>query len=247
MDRLAIKVSRVRRLGIAVLVAVLHLVVAAILVRAFAPDFGGTVVGRVTQSFDVAVMPPAPPPPPSPPPEPRHGEGNAGAAAPAGRKATPREVTAPRPEVALARQEAPTVASTGAANASGARDTGAGTGGGGTGAGTGSGTGGAGSGGGGAGTRAVKIAGDIHAARDYPASGRAARLGGSVTLALTVGTDGRVSGCRIVRPGPDPQSDAITCRLASERFRFRPATDAAGKAVVSVYGWRQRWFAPGQE
>ena len=64
-------------------------------------------------------------------------------------------------------------------------------------------------------------------------------------IALTVGTDGRVKGCRIVRPSPDPEADAITCRLATERFRFRPARDRNGEPVESVYGWRQSWFSKG--
>ena len=101
-------------------------------------------------------------------------------------------------------------------------------------------------GGGGAG-KAVKIAGDINSARDYPPATREQRLGDYVIVALTVGTDGRVSNCRIHRPSKDPQSDQITCRLATERFRFRPATDAAGNPVESVYGWRQRWFAPSEK
>ncbi|MBC2666879.1 TonB family protein, partial [Novosphingobium flavum] len=134
---------------------------------------------------------------------------------------------------------------TGAADRSGARDAGAGTGAGG--AGTGPGSGGAGSGSGsGGGAKAVKIAGEINSARDYPAASRDLRIGGNVIVALTVGTDGRVSACRVVRASRDSEADAITCRLATERFRFRPASDGAGNPVVSVYGWQQRWFYPGQ-
>jgi protein TonB len=61
---------------------------------------------------------------------------------------------------------------------------------------------------------------------------------------LTVGTDGRVRSCRIHKPSPDAEADAITCRLARERFRFRPATDRAGNPIESEFGWQQRWFAP---
>jgi protein TonB len=38
------------------------------------------------------------------------------------------------------------------------------------------------------------------------------------------------------------EADAITCRLAIQRFRFRPATDTDGKPVVSTFGWQQRGF-----
>jgi protein TonB len=65
-----------------------------------------------------------------------------------------------------------------------------------------------------------------------------------VAVALTVGTDGRVVGCRVLRPSRDPEADRITCALATARFRFRPARDATGNPVESVYGWQQRWFTP---
>jgi len=48
----------------------------------------------------------------------------------------------------------------------------------------------------------------------------------------------------IHKPSPDAEADAITCRLARERFRFRPATDRAGNPIESEFGWQQRWFAP---
>ena len=54
--------------------------------------------------------------------------------------------------------------------------------------------------------------------------------------------DGRVTACRVTDPSPDPEADAITCRLASERFVFRPRLDASGQPVVGIYRWRQRWF-----
>jgi protein TonB len=133
-------------------------------------------------------------------------------------------------------------ASTGDVTRSGASSAGAGSGGGNSGSGTGA--GGNGDGAGSGATRAVKIAGDITATRDYPARTRKLRLGKSVIVVLTVGTDGRVHACRIHQASPDPEADAITCRLATERFRFRPATDRTGNPVVSEFGWQQRWFAP---
>ena len=43
-------------------------------------------------------------------------------------------------------------------------------------------------------------------------------------------------------PSPDPEADAITCRLATERFVFRPRLDDAGNPAVGIFRWRQRWF-----
>ena len=85
-----------------------------------------------------------------------------------------------------------------------------------------------------------KLSGEIRAG-DYPAESRALRIGDYVIVALTVGVDGRVRECRVHRASRDPQADAITCRLAQERFRFRPATDAAGHLVEAIFGWRQSW------
>jgi len=114
-----------------------------------------------------------------------------------------------------------------------------------SGVGTGSGNAGEGDGGGGPPLQSLaKIAGDISSVRDYPERGRDLRLGSRVVIVLTVGADGRAHGCRIQVPSPDPESDAITCRLAVERFRFRPATDRRGSAIDSDYGWEQRWFKP---
>lgn len=227
------------RLGAASLAAVLHLAVIAVLIRAFAPELGATIVNPATQAFDVVISAPKPTAEAQPAPSVTV---IPGAAAPAGKKAQPRAVAAPRPAIVLAPTIAPPVAGSGSADTAGAQATGLGTGAGGEGAGTGAGSGGTSSGGGA--TKAVKIAGDIVSARDYPKSTRELRLGSAVTIALTVSVEGRASQCRIVRPSRDPEADNITCRLATERFRFRPARDDAGRPVTAVYGWRQRWFAP---
>jgi protein TonB len=167
-----------------------------------------------------------------------------GKAAPAGKRARPREVAAPKALVTLSPTRAPPLAGSGPDDSAGARETGEGTGAGGAGQGTGSGGTGAGTGGGGSGTKAVKIAGDIVSARDYPKATRALRLGSAVTIALTVNPEGRATDCRILRASRDPDADRVTCRLALERFRFRPARDVDGKPIPSTYGWQQRWFTP---
>jgi protein TonB len=222
------------RWGTLALIVLLHLAALAGLARAFAPDFTSAAIQSATSLVTVTITAPPPEPEPEPSPQP-----SAGAAGEEGKKATPREVAAP--EAPLPRPSpAPRVASTGTANASGARETGAGTGAGGEGQGTGRGNAGSGTG---AGTRPLeKIAGDINTARDYPRAGREARRGHDVVIELTVGTDGRVSACRVTDPSPDPEADAITCRLATQRFVFRPRLNAAGQPMVGIYRWRQRWF-----
>ena len=237
MSEVDLSAPRRTKVGVFVFVGVLHVLAVMALIRAFAPDFSAKAVETVVSAFSVTVTTPPPEPEPSKQPEP------AGAAAPAGKKAIAKPVIAPKPKVALAKAPAPKVASTGSANNSGASNAGTGTGAGGQGNGTGSGAGGTGQGGGLV-AKAVKIAGEINSARDYPRETRDLRIDGAVTIYLTVGTDGRARNCRVQSASRDPQADAITCRLAEARFRFKPAIDAAGNPVESTYGWRQKWFYP---
>jgi protein TonB len=224
------------------LVAGLHVVIIAALVRAFTPQFTASVVEDLTRAFTVSVEVPASSEPAQSPSPETAAPQEEGAAAPPGKKAAPRETSAPEPKIAIRRTQAPPIAGKGRDNASGAREEGEDTGASGEGRGTGSGASGSGQGGGGAASPPLKIAGDINSARDYPRESRDLRIGTEVIVALTVGTDGRVKDCRVVRESPDPRAGEITCRLAVKRFRFRPARDASGQPVESVFGWRQRWF-----
>ena len=227
--------SRRPRWGTLLLVVLLHLAVLAGLVRVFAPDFTASVVERAASLATVTITAP---PDRAPEPETEPDAGAAGADAP---EAVAREVAAP--EAPLPRPSpAPRASSTGAQDVSGASQQGAGTGAGGVGEGPGSGDSGSGPG---VGPRPLElISGSIDDARDYPTppGGRRIRRGHDVVIELTVGTDGRVSSCRVTDPSPDPEADAITCRLASERFEFRPRLNAAGEPVVGTFRWRQRWF-----
>jgi len=223
------------RWGTLLFVGLLHIAAFAGLLRAFAPSFTADVVEAAGSLVTVTITAP-PDPEPAPSDEP-----DSGAAGEEGKRATPREVEAP--EAPLPRPSpAPRASSTGAADSSGARDDGAGTGAGGTGEGTGSGASGSGQGGG---ARPLElISGRIDNARDYPTppGGRQVRRGHDVVIELSVGTNGRVTACRVTDPSPDPEADAITCRLATERFVFRPRLNASGAPVPGIFRWRQRWF-----
>lgn len=229
------------RLGAALAVALLHVALVLALIRAFAPEFGERVAGQALGAFTVTVTA-SPKPPSASTSLPRTAE-RAGAAAEAGPRSEAMPLAAPSARIVLATQPAARFPGEGGAAISGASTLGVGTAASGSGRGTGSGSAGSGPGGGGA-AKAVKIAGDINSARDYPKATREQRLGDYVIVALTVGLDGRVKDCRVHRPSRDAQSDQITCRLATDRFRFRPASDASGHPVESVYGWQQRWFDP---
>ncbi len=230
-----LKPPRSTRWLVGALVFMIHVSVVLGLIQVFAPEFTASIARQVLSDVTVTVVAPSPTPPP-----PKQ-EQEAGAAGEEGKHAIPREAAAPKPLIPLATQAAPPVAANGAANTSGARDQGTGTGAGGQGSGTGAGGSGSGQGGGLA-RRFVQIAGTIDSAKDYPKQTRDLRIGKSVLIVFTVGTDGRVHNCRVREPSGDAESDAITCRLAEERFRFRPSLDDQGNPVEALYGWRQRWF-----
>lgn len=235
-DDLDLTPPRRVKLGVIVLVALLHVAAILALIRAFAPDFTAQAVETITRTLTVTIT--APPPPPEPQVEPKP----AGAAGEAGKKAVPREVKAEKPKVEIAKVPAPRASSTGSADTSGARDSGSGTGAGGTGSGTGSGAGGTGQGGGA--SKPVHISGRIDKASDFPipAGGREVRIGKAVILALTISPEGRATGCRIYKSSGLPDTDEVTCRLAKERLRFKPALNAAGEPVTGTFYWQQKFF-----
>ncbi|MEO0030571.1 MAG: hypothetical protein RIS94_329 [Pseudomonadota bacterium] len=227
-------------------VLVLVVLVQALLAFAVVRGLGGVQaalreagLAPTIEAHDVPLDPPAPQP--SQTTQSHEAEGAEGAA---GRKARATQIVAAPARVPTRTVAAAPAASTGNDTQSGASAAGSGTGGGTAGNGTGSGGSGNGAGGRYVAQRAVKIAGDITSTRDYPKATRTARLGTSVIVVLGVGTDGRVTGCKVHKASGDPQADAITCRLATERFRFRPALDQTGAPVESSYGWEQRFFAP---
>jgi protein TonB len=230
--------SRRARTGIIAGIALIHLLLGFGLVRA---------LGGVRALVEPAGLDPAlvalnvedkPPPPPSHTVATRTDEGASGAM---GRRARADPIAAPVVAIPLPVPAAPVVAGTGSETRSGAGAGGEGTGGSSTGMGTGSGGTGQGPGGRYVATKPEKIAGDLVEA-DYPRAGRAKRLGTSVIVVLSVGTDGRVADCRVHQPSGDPDADAITCKLAAARFRFHPALDQNGDPIEATYGWQQRFF-----
>ena len=232
-------VHRRPRWWLVALIVLGHIVAVYGLIRIFAPDAVASVEDSVRATFNFTIDVP-------PPPEVAAEQADEGAAGEAGREAIAKSVAAPEPRVPVASPSPmPRASSTGTARSSGARDSGEGTGASGSGAGTGSGGAGGGRGGGVA-TKAVQTAGNITDADvalfPIPPGGRSARYGQQVTIRFTIGADGRVSNCRIAQPSNDPVADRLVCRLAQERFRFRPALDADGRPVSSEYGWRQRFY-----
>jgi len=62
-----------------------------------------------------------------------------------------------------------------------------------------------------------------------------------VPVRYRVAVDGRVDRCTVTRPSGKPVVDALTCRLITERFRFKPSLDPAGRPVVSTIEETHSW------
>jgi protein TonB len=74
---------------------------------------------------------------------------------------------------------------------------------------------------------------------DYPPSALDNNEQGTVSVTLTVGPSGRVTGCT-TSGGPSSLQGA-TCRLLTARARFSPAQDGNGNPVTSTTNARITW------
>lgn len=92
------------------------------------------------------------------------------------------------------------------------------------------------------GTDLVQIAGEILPS-DYPRDLRERGIGGRVGIVFTVGTNGRVTSCRVTRSSGVPELDVLTCRLIQQRFRYRPSTDRYGRPIPDEVEGEHDWVA----
>ena len=218
-----------RRLAAGAATLAIHAGLAALLIWGLAER--GRPVKTDSALVSVALDPPKPPPPPTEP-APKQAAARA-APAPEGVKgeAMPRE--APRPALPFPLPPAATVAGDGSDANGGAGSQGTGTGAGGSGT-------GAGGGGGGLGGPAVRIAGALRDS-DYPREAEAQGLSGTVGISFRVRTDGAIDRCSVTRSSGSELLDGLTCRLFTQRFRFRPATNGAGQPIDSTLSTSFTW------
>lgn len=198
------------------------------------------VVRKVSEAI-TAIAIPAPPPRAEALPAKAANDKASGRAAAANKQAKAAPVAAPVPKLPPIAPPVAAAPRPGAGTDSTAGATpraGPGSGAGGRGDGTGAGGSGSGTGGG---TKAVWRSGAIRD-RDYPREASRAKTSGEVEVRFTIEASGRVSGCRVTRSSGDVSLDRTTCDLIEERFRFKPATNSAGEAIASPYGWRQSWW-----
>ena len=80
---------------------------------------------------------------------------------------------------------------------------------------------------------------------DYPESAIMGDEQGSVTVRLTVGTNGRVSNCEVISPSGSRALDRATCRILQSRAKFTPARDNRGNPTTDTVTQRIRWVLEG--
>ncbi|MDT7934029.1 MAG: TonB family protein [Sphingomonadaceae bacterium] len=234
------------------------LILQALVVAGFVLGLSSPIKRAVERRFEALQLEPprAPKPPPERPrPRPHVAPRRAARAAPSAARARPVEVVAPPPVLPVVNPppiaSAP-LAAAGPDPSAGAAAAGPGTGAGGEGIGLGAGGSGTGDGGGGGeGTGAVWIKGRIRNS-DFPRDALRAGEEGRLTTRYTVGVDGRVTECAVVRSSGSAVLDATTCRLIRERFRFRAARDAEGRprpdTILEDHEWIiRRSDAPREE
>lgn len=222
-----------RALGLSGAIGV-HVLVVALLVL-----FGWRPAGPSPPSPAlVAVSLTAPTPPPS---SPDRAEAGAAAQPSRGRSEAP---AMPPPPALLARPTpAEAAADPGSAQSSGAgAAAGTGAGQGGEGSGRGAGADGLGTGSGIV-TPPVRMAGELTDA-DYRRARAPSGAAGTVVVGFRVRRDGAVDRCGVIRSSGVAAFDSATCRLIEQRFRYRPARDADGRAIDyeirADYTWQPR-------
>lgn len=82
---------------------------------------------------------------------------------------------------------------------------------------------------------------------DYPLLALEEEREGTAAFRLTVGTDGRVTGCEITQSSGHSDLDEATCAKLIERAEFKPARDKNGHLTVGTYANRIRWKIPDME
>lgn len=200
--------------------------------------------------FDIREIPPPSPPPPPPPPQQQaqkqQQKAKEGAASPKNIKSEATPVVAPPPKIEIPIPPPINVTETpreGAAPTQGASDTrGSGTGAGGTGTGTGSGGAGSGPGGGGDGGIAEppRLLTPVLRGRDFSREMLDSwPPGAQIFLRFRIDARGQIFQCFVDRGTGNPTIDSSICRMAQQRFRYRPALNRSGQAVAGWAGYRQ--------
>jgi TonB family protein len=80
---------------------------------------------------------------------------------------------------------------------------------------------------------------------DYPSFALKHHLEGNTIARLEVGTDGRVTSCRVIASSGSAELDNATCKNAARRARFKPDMEENGTHHASTYDYTMAWRIPG--
>ena len=69
---------------------------------------------------------------------------------------------------------------------------------------------------------------------DDPASAASAGAEGTAQATLTIGPDGRVTGCNLTRSTGNSALDSATCNILRRRAKFTPARDSNGNPTTDT-------------
>jgi protein TonB len=74
----------------------------------------------------------------------------------------------------------------------------------------------------------------LFTADDYPASAQAAGAEGTSQAQITIGPNGSVVACNIIRSSGNSSLDSTTCNILRRRAKFSPARDSDGNATTDT-------------
>lgn len=77
---------------------------------------------------------------------------------------------------------------------------------------------------------------------DYPTAALRGALEGATRFVWAIGTTGRVEACHLVHSSRSAELGAVACRVVTERGRYEPARDAAGRPITSWAGSAINWI-----
>ncbi|WP_240504405.1 energy transducer TonB [Tsuneonella mangrovi] len=79
---------------------------------------------------------------------------------------------------------------------------------------------------------------------DYPSAALRRNESGTVTMQITIGADGRVQGCNVIRSSGSSSLDDAACRGMQRYARYNPALNDAGDPVSSTTSQSIRYVLP---
>lgn len=79
---------------------------------------------------------------------------------------------------------------------------------------------------------------------DYPTRALRENRAGVTGFRLTIGSDGRPTGCDVTSSSGSPDLDSTACSLLMRRAKFTPGQDSDGNPTGGVYASRFRWVIP---